>query len=253
MRWVGVLSKVLLLALMTGVMAVPVSGAASGVVAFGAAALPSVSDTLPPAQEPWEAAMQAFEEQDRNQSWPPQTLFFTGSSSILLWRTMTRDMAPFPVVNRGFGGSNMTDVVRLADRYIAPHTFAALVLFVANDIRGVDDDKTPEEARDLFDAFIAKVRGYNAEAPIFIIAITPTQSRWRVWSEIRRLNGYLAELSDRYEQVIFVPTEDLFLGADGLPSEHLFVSDQLHLSEEGYAVWARRLRSYIVPVMSGRE
>lgn len=197
-------------------------------------------------QDIWEPAMQAFEALDAANTYPPESIFFTGSSSIVLWKTVARDMAPYPVIHRGFGGSNMTDVLRYADRYIKKHTFGAMVVFVANDIVGNPaSDKTPEQVRDLFRDFILKVRSYNASAPIFIIAITPTNSRWAVWPQIRQANNLLVQLTDEHKGVMFIPTEDLFLGADGKPKSELFVSDQLHMSEAGYALWSKRVRSYV--------
>ncbi|MEX0944646.1 MAG: hypothetical protein WDZ38_03165, partial [Balneolaceae bacterium] len=81
----------------------------------------------------WESAMLQFEELDRTHTYPPQSIFFTGSSSIRLWETLEEDMHPYPVIQRGFGGSRMTDLLNHADRYIAGHSFGAMVVFVAND------------------------------------------------------------------------------------------------------------------------
>lgn len=198
----------------------------------------------------WEADMLAFEALDRTNTYPPESILFTGSSSIRLWTTLERDMAPYPVIQRGFGGSKMTDVLKHADRFIGVHTFSAVVVFVANDIHGnPDEDRTPDEVRNLFNDFISKIRGYNPEAPIFIIAITPTNSRWAVWPQSRQANHLLAILADDHKNVIFIPTEDVFLGEDGRPIDDLFVSDQLHLSEAGYGLWTKRLRSYLDPVL----
>lgn len=202
--------------------------------------------------DPWEAAMLEFEERDRSNSYPPESIFFTGSSSIRLWSTLAYDMAPYPVIQRGFGGSRMADVLRLSDRYIAHHSFLAMVLFVANDITGSLYDIRPVEVRNQFEEFIGKMRSINSETPIFIIAITPTRSRWSVWDLNQSVNYKLAGLADNHHNVIFVPTEDLFLGEDGLPVESLFVDDQLHLSVDGYTLWTKRLRSYMDPVLSGR-
>jgi len=207
-------------------------------------ALPASSQDL------WEPAMQAFEALDAANTYPPESIFFTGSSSIVLWRTVAQDMAPYPVIHRGFGGSNMTDVLRYADRYIKKHAFGSMVVFVANDIVGNPaSDKTPEQVRDLFRDFILKVRSYNADAPIFIIAITPTNSRWAVWPQSRQANNLLLQLSDQHKNVMFIPTEDLFLGADGKPKSELFVSDQLHMSAAGYALWSKRVRGYVETVL----
>lgn len=201
------------------------------------------------AQEPWENAMRAFEALDEAHTYPAESVFLTGSSTIVLWKTAERDLAPYPVIHRGFGGSNMSDVLRLADRYIAHHRFRAMVVFVANDITGGPNDKTPEQVRDGFRDFILKTRSYNAEAPIFLVAITPTWSRWAVWDNSRAANNLLAQLADDHKGVVFIPTEDLFLGPDGLPMADFFVSDQLHLSEAGYARWAKRVRGYVEAVL----
>lgn len=200
----------------------------------------------------WEAAMLEFEQLDRENTYPPNSILFTGSSSIRLWRTLEQDMAPYPVITRGFGGSRMPDVLKHADRYIKHHEFSAIVVFVANDITGNPNDveKTPTEVHDLFELFIQKIRTYNTEAPIFIMAITPTNSRWHVWQNTRAANALLQRLADANENVIFVPTEDLFLGDDGKPKPNLFVSDQLHLAPAGYDLWTQRLRSYLIPVIS---
>lgn len=201
--------------------------------------------------EQWEGAMKNFEMLDRANSYPKDALFFTGSSSIRLWKTLEQDMSPYMVIQRGFGGSKMPDLLRYADRYIKKHEFAAMVVFVANDISGAEDgsDSTPVEVVGLFEEFILKVKGYHAEAPIFLMAITPTNSRWKVWDQTRAVNLGLAKLADTHEGVIFVPTEDLFLGEDGRPMAHLFVADQLHLAPEGYALWTTRLRAYLDPMV----
>lgn len=202
------------------------------------------------AQEPWEDAMRAFEALDEATTYPAESILLTGSSTIVLWKTAARDLAPYPVIHRGFGGSNMSDVLRLADRYIAHHRYRAMVVFVANDITGGPNDKSPEQVRDGFREFILKIRSYNADAPIFIVAITPTRSRWAVWNRSRAANQLLAQLADEHKGVVYIPTEDLFLGADGLPISELFVSDQLHLSEAGYALWAKRVRGYVEAVLN---
>jgi hypothetical protein len=205
------------------------------------------------AQDPgrWEAVMQEFEELDREKNYPPESVFFTGSSSIRLWETLADDMEPYPVIERGFGGSRMPDLLYHADRYIGVHDFRALVLFVANDITGnPDEDQTPREVRDLFEEFFQTIRRYQEDAPLFIIEITPTNSRWDSWPQIREANGLIARLCDEYENVIFIPTADLFLDNSRQPKPDLFMSDQLHLNEAGYAVWAKRIRSYMDPVLN---
>lgn len=210
----------------------------------------AISETAVGQQEEiWESEMLEFEALDRENNYPPESILFTGSSSIRLWDTLEQDMTPYPVIKRGFGGSKMTDVLHYADRYIDVHTFRAVVIFVANDIQGDSGDRSPEEVRDLFRDFILTIRSYNKEAPVFIIAITSTNSRWQVWPQSKEANSLIAKLCDEHENALFIPTEDLFLDSSGRPKPELFLEDQLHLNDEGYQLWTKRIRSYIDPVL----
>jgi len=201
----------------------------------------------------FEESMRAFEELDRQNTYSPESIFFTGSSSIRMWETLERDMAPHAVIQRGFGGSRMADLLYYADRYIKPHTFQAMVLFVANDITGSEEhDITPRQVAAQFEEFILKMKGYQPDLNLFIVEVTPTNARWIVWPENRAANNLIAKLADQHENVIFIPTKDLFLTSEGTPNDELFLSDRLHLNERGYEVWNKRIRSYLDPVLLDR-
>ena len=62
----------------------------------------------------WEDEIIAFEEADSTA--PPESgaILFTGSSSIVLWSGLEEDMAPWYVLNRGFGGAHLV-VLDLVD------------------------------------------------------------------------------------------------------------------------------------------
>src|SRR6266705_4529 len=91
----------------------------------------------------WQSAIREFEEADRTAPPKPGVIVFTGSSSIVFWRTLHQDMYPLAVVNRGFGGAQIVHVSHYAHRIILPYRPAAVVLYA-----GVDDliwGKTPEQ------------------------------------------------------------------------------------------------------------
>lgn len=197
----------------------------------------------------FEDRIQAFEELDQQHSYPTESIFFTGSSSIQMWESLEQDMIPYSVIQRGIGGSRMPDLLHYADRFIKPHSYRAMVLFVANDITGGSKDTTPQELPALFEEFILKIKEYNRDTILFIVEVTPTNARWDVWPENLAANNLIAQLADEHEDVIFIPTKDLFLTSDGTPNDDLFLTDQLHLNETGYEVWNKRIRSYLDPVL----
>jgi lysophospholipase L1-like esterase len=187
----------------------------------------------------FETDVQALEALDRHEPDPAGAVLLFGSSSFRLWESAADDLAPWPIVRRGFGGARFSDMLVYAPRLIPQHNFAALVLFSANDIRGKEDDKSPEQVVDVVRRLIDVVRQSHPIQPIFVVAITPTRARWSVWPQIADANQQLAKLCERLPQVHFIPTAEHYLTCDGQPRDELFIDDELHQNRDGYRQWGR--------------
>ena len=190
-----------------------------------------------PEVKAWEQEIQKFEQLDKTGSFNGNEILFAGSSSIRLWKTISDDMAPYPVIQRGYGGAKLSDFAVYADRIFDPHPCRAIVIFIANDIHGGDKDKSPEEVLSLYKNVIKTIRKKQAETPVFWIAITPTSSRWKVWPEIQKANNLIQEYCESTENLYFIKTDFAFLGENGRPINEFFMDDLLHLNADGYAVW----------------
>lgn len=197
----------------------------------------------------WEKDIRQFEELDKKESYPENAILFTGSSSIRLWTTLKKDMAPYPVIQRGFGGSKLSDFIVYADRIVAPHPCSAIVIFIANDITGSNNDKKPAEVASLFRYAVKIIRKTHPETPLFWIEVTPTPSRWKVWEQVKEANSLIKEICEIQENTYFISTSASFLGKDGLPIDRFFVSDKLHLNADGYKVWTQVIKKEINKVV----
>ena len=191
----------------------------------------------------WEADIQKFEELDRTNTYPDDAVLFTGSSSIRMWNSIEEDMAPYPFIQRGFGGSRLSDFVVYTERIVYPHKSSAIVIFIANDIHGGETDKTPREVLRLFRYVTNTIRKEHPETPLFWIAITPTTSRWAVWPQIRQANKLIKDYCEKNDGLHYISTEGHFLNEEGKPRDELFLSDLLHLNEDGYRLWTGIIKS----------
>ena len=201
------------------------------------------------AKKKWETEIQKFESADAANEYPADSILFMGSSSIRLWSTLAEDMAPFPVIQRGYGGAKFQDLAVFAKRIVHPHDFRAVVIFVANDITGGNDDLTPDEVAALYKDIVKTVREKNAASPVFLIAITPTNSRWKVWDQISKANTAMEAVCKAEKNVHFIATEKHFINDQGLPKGELFREDQLHLNADGYKLWTTIVRGEIEKVL----
>lgn len=202
-----------------------------------------------PEVKAWEDDIRNFEQLDKTETYPDDAILFTGSSSIRLWSSLKKDMAPYSVIQRGFGGSKLSDFVVYADRIVSPHPCSAIVIFIANDITGNEKDKKPAEVAALFRSALKIIRRSHPETPVFWIEITPTPSRWKVWPQVKEANRLISEICGKQENTWFISTSSSFLSPEGMPYDDYFVKDMLHLNPEGYKVWNQIIKKEINKVV----
>lgn len=171
---------------------------------------------------------------------PEGALLFVGSSTIRLWDTLARDLAPWPVSNRGFGGAVVSQVVHFAPRLVptSPAPRAILLYCGGNDLAwGVRVASVVAGV----ERFLAIARERAPETPVYLLSVGMTPSRFLSWRRVRLLNERLRELAER-SGARWVDVATPMLGRRGRPRRDLFLFDGIHPSPEGYAVWTSVLR-----------
>lgn len=202
-----------------------------------------------PEVKAWEPEIQKFENLDKTEHYPDDAVIFAGSSSIRLWTTLSDDMAPYEVIQRGYGGSRLSDFAVYSDRIFSPHKCSALVLFIANDITGAPNDKTPQEVKKLFLYVLKTFRKNHPDTPLFWIAVTPTSSRWKAWPQIKIANDFISESCKNQRNTYFIKTDHAFLNEKGEPRDELFRADKLHLNDNGYKIWSAIIKTELDRVL----
>lgn len=180
------------------------------------------------------------------------SILFLGSSSIRLWNSIVQDIAPWKPVRRGYGGSKFCDVALYTPQLIRGLKYQAAAIFVANDITGSELDKTPEEIARLAKVVIDSIRAERPDAPVMLISITATPSRFKHWTRIEKANRALEKLSSELKNVSFLETQASYLTPEGEPKPEYFVKDMLHQNPDGYRVWGGLVRKKL-DEMIGRK
>lgn len=184
----------------------------------------------------WEKAIQAFEASDKTNPPPRDAILMIGSSSIVRWTNAPAQFPDHRLINRGFGGSHLSDSVAFVERIVVPYQ-PKLVLLYAGD-NDIAAGKTPEQVFADFKAFVAKVRGVLPDTRIAYIAIKPSPSRVKLMDQFQTANRSIRESCGADPKLIYVDVFTPMLGADGQPRAEFFVADRLHLNEAGYKLWA---------------
>jgi lysophospholipase L1-like esterase len=190
--------------------------------------------------------IKTFAQWDSRNAVPADPVLFVGSSSIRQW--YTRDSFPgWPVINRGFGGSHLSDVIHFADRVVLPYQAKLIVLYAGdNDIAaGKSAPRVSEDWR----RFIGLVHARQPAARIVFLSIKPSPARWSLWPEMQKANALIRDACRGDARLFFTDLATPLLEPDGTPRTGLFLADRLHLNAEGYAVWSAALAPVLQEIL----
>lgn len=218
----------------------------AGVLVFLVASVASSQPAASQDTDRWQRAIDAFVAADKASPPKPGGILFLGSSSIRGWDT-DKWFPDLGVVNRGFGGSQISDSLRHFDELVVPHAPKTLVFYAGdNDINA---GKKAERVLDDFTTLFGKVHHHFPDCRVVFISIKPSLARWELVGEMRRANAMIAKLAEKEPLLAYLDIDAPMIGKDGKPRPELFVDDGLHMTDEGYALWTEKL----MPLLSATD
>jgi len=175
---------------------------------------------------------------------PQGAILFAGSSSIRMWTSLEADMAPFRVVNRGFGGSSIPDVVRhFSDvaRLPAPRA----IVFYAGD-NDLESRRPPARIVADFEHFMRLKSRRFGSLPVFFVSIKPAPARAQYRAAREAVNAMIRQRALGRADLLYVDIAQPMLAVD--QPDDLFLPDGIHLSAAGYAVWRAAILDALLAV-----
>ncbi len=192
----------------------------------------------------WQKEIFAFAKQDAAKAPPANPIVFTGSSSIRMWKTLADDFPGLPVMNRGFGGSEVFDAFNYADRLVLKYHPRQVVMYSGSNDIGAG--KIPQRVLADIKAFVAKVHAALPDCRISYISNAPNPKRWSMIDKMRELNRLAEEFCKTDKRLEYINTHDAMLGADGKPLPDIYADDQLHMNAKGYAIWTKIIAPHLL-------
>ncbi len=188
---------------------------------------------------PFRNEIDAFLQQDKQHMPAPGSILLTGSSSFRKW---TDAAAYFPgkyILNRGFGGSSLTDLIRYAAEVIIPYQPKQIFIYGGeNDIAG-SDTVSAQTVLQRFQELFTLVRTNLPGVPMVYISIKPSPSRWKLEPVIKESNRLIKDFLAQKKGTYYLNVHDAMLQPDGNVMTDIFIEDRLHMNAKGYAIWQK--------------
>jgi lysophospholipase L1-like esterase len=170
-------------------------------------------------------------------------ILFTGSSSVRMWKTLPTDFPKHNILNRGFGGSVMTDLIYYMDTLV--FSYQPVKVFIYEGDNDIGGGQTPDDV--LADA-IRLTRMIKDKLPnteVLFISPKPSLLRWNLKANYELYNGKLKSWCNTQKGVSFIDVWTPMLDKAGNVRNDLFIEDGLHMNSVGYAIWAKVVRKYL--------
>ena len=165
----------------------------------------------------------------------PNLIIFTGSSSIRFWEDLQSSFPEKNIINTGFGGSTMSDLLFYLDYVVIKYKPVEVFVYEGdNDLAfGEKAGKIRIEA----DSLIMRIHRSLPQTEIIILSVKPSPLRWALRDSYIELNTMYKSLPEIYSYVTFLDLWSPLIGPAGRPRKEVYMPDSLHLNSKGYSIW----------------
>ena len=194
---------------------------------------------------PFFKEIEAFKKMDLNN--PPEkgSILFIGSSSFTMWKDVQNYFPGYAIINRGFGGSSLPDVIRYAADVIYPYKPSQVVIYCGENDFATSQNTNADTVLNRFSKLFGMIRKEIPEAHILFVSIKPSPSRAKYMPEMVRANELIRKYLKRRSGTGFVDVYNKMLLDDGSPMPDIFLGDKLHMNKNGYAIWQKAIQPYL--------
>ncbi len=189
--------------------------------------------------------VEKFNQEEFSRETKRPLILFTGSSSVRFWKNLQETYPDHQILNRGFGGSQMSDLLFFADQLILKYQPEQIFIYEGdNDVSfGKSSRVILKDTKKL----VRKIKKSLPDAKILFISPKPSVARWHLRKQYLEVNDKLKKYADRKPKIDYVDVWTPMLDQDGTVFKDIFIKDNLHMNAKGYEIWGKTIRPFLLP------
>ncbi len=189
--------------------------------------------------------IQAFKKQDSLKTPLQNAILFIGSSSFTNWTSVQTDFPEHPIINRGFGGSTLKDVIYYYDNIVTPYQPKQVVIYCGENDFAESDTVSSRMVFLRFKQLYNMLRNDLGDIDIAYVSIKPSPSRKHLLPKMMEANRQIESFIKEENKIEFIDVFHGMLDKDGNPKTDIFLEDQLHMNAKGYSAWIKAIKPFL--------
>ncbi|MBW7674068.1 GDSL-type esterase/lipase family protein [Chryseobacterium chendengshani] len=186
-----------------------------------------------------------FKKSDLKKSPPKNAILLIGSSSFTKWQDVADYFPGKIIINRGFGGSRLTDLNFYSEDLLKPYQPKQIIIYCGENDFADDERLKADVVVDRFKTFYIKIREKFPNIEVDYISIKYSPSREKLWPQMTEANEKIAKFMKKEKNAEFIDITKTMNDSNGNVRKDLFLNDMLHITPEGYQLWAKVIKSYL--------
>ena len=190
--------------------------------------------------QPFKQEIELFRKSDSLVMPPKGQIVFAGSSSFAKWKDVAMYFPGYPIINRGFGGATLVDLIYFVDDAIIKYQPRQVFIYCGeNDMADVDTVSPAtvlERFKTLHKILIKKL----PKTKIVFVSIKPSVARWHLETKYIEANKIIQAYIATQKNIQFLDVHTAMLDDQKEVLKDIFIADKLHMNPKGYQIWQKK-------------
>lgn len=200
-----------------------------------------------PSKIPFQNEIDVFIKKDSIIMPAANSILFVGSSSFNYWKDISNYFPGYPIINRGFGGSSLTDIIYFNQETILKYKPKQIYIYCGENDIAASDTITPAIVFERFKNLYTIIRTHlGNKIPVMYVSIKPSVARWSMEEKFVAANSLIRNFINKQKNTQFLDVHSAMLDTSGMVYKDIFIADKLHMNAKGYAIWQKIIAPTLV-------
>ncbi len=200
-----------------------------------------------PSKIPFQDEIDVFIKKDSIAMPAANSILFVGSSSFNYWKDISNYFPSYPIINRGFGGSSLTDIIHFSQETILKYKPKQIYIYCGENDIAASDTITPAIVFERFKNLYTIIRTHlGNKVPVMYVSIKPSVARWSMEEKFVAANSLIRNFINKQKNTQFLDVHSAMLDTSGMVYKDIFIADKLHMNAKGYAIWQKIIAPTLV-------
>lgn len=196
--------------------------------------------------QPFKQELLQFQKSDSIVMPPKGQIVFAGSSSFTKWKDVAMYFPGYPIINRGFGGATLMDLIYYVDEAIIKYHPSQVFIYCGeNDMADVDTVSPATVLLRFKTLHTILLKKLPRATKIVFVSLKPSVARWYLESKFIEANKLIEGYINTQKNIQYLDVHTAMLDENKEVLKDIFIADQLHMNPKGYLIWQKQFASFL--------